>query len=865
MSIIHKKNNIALNFFLSLKRKFIDLIGKYVSIKLLITLIICILMFFLAKYRIDIGFNQAVDYDVAIIPKYDSKFFLTGATNFFELNSNPLALIKNRGYMYILMLSHYLKIPPNALSGILFVIASLIIFEFTYCVTKNKIVSFIFYTLILYHPIAFFQHAALQLYRNDVFLQFAFMYLASMFLLFYLIIKKEAYIINVVLALFCGITFAMSYFLNETGVLHLLIVVFFTILFIFYILFFVNKNKKYKILFALLPLIFSSTLLFAYKYVNYRTYGVFVDNMRTDGEVGKFIRNVQSIESDTQNRYVWCTFDQLDKAYKASYTFRNNSNIYNYLKKSKFGITGTLGWQGDFFGWGITNLLNERNISYKEAANIFKNINKDLNEAFKFGTLEKTEKFSLGKNLGFLTNEDLKVCIEITKSVTSSMLGLKFYDLQICNFGKSNDKSNEFIEYFNIDTEKEFVDYREFVTEMIAVYSKLQVFFVIFLFIVWIAIIIIDIIDVVKWFLKPIKKIEIKKIVVNYNVYMILSVGFLLMSILYVFSLSNFFIWFYEYNEEYDTQFSFSNLGYNYGSIVYSFLYVSLIFGIAALINVIRTKFTLANRKINSNFILRNNAVTIIAFVLISILVISIMSIFGGSNSITTKSKLLESIKKNVSIKRDINIKKNEKMNYIKNLFAKNKRKKIDLKKISDNVLSSKNIIDNIVIVGDETKNFIKDKIMVSFKKTVKTYGLSDKTVTENIDLYEKGIVEGDGEIIILANGINDYLRGTDLSQFKESIERLCETAYKVNKVMIFHSYMKGKSAKISTNGNYIVCDYDVVLKELTNYYNNVFYVDCCDLDTFNYLSVDKIHFNEYYYEKLVSRILETIVKKLKL
>lgn len=849
------ENNNLIN---SIKNFFHSLFSDFSLIKHIISIIIYVLMFFIAKYRIDIGFNQAVDYDAAMIPLYDSQFFLTGALDLIKLNDSPLALIKNRGYIFVLILSHYLKIPPNALSGILFVIAALVVFLLVYSITKSKIVSFIFYTLILYHPIAFFQNVLLQLYRDDVFVQFTIIYLGSLFLLFYRIIKKESYILNFIIAFFCSISFVISYFLTETGILHFLIISFFTLLFLIYIIIVQRKNKQIKILFGILPLILSTLFLFSYKYLNYRTFGVFEYNMRTDGEVGNFVRNVQSIESDIQDKHLWCTIDQLDNAYNASYTFQNNKELYNYLKKSQFGKEDKVGWKGDFFGWGLTNAMRDLKINFAEMHNILKDINKDLDEAFKYGTLTKTKKISLGKNLGFLDRDDFELCKDITKSVATSMLSLKFYDSQICKFGKSIDTTNVFIEFFNIDNEKEFIDYKDFILETIPIYGNFQEKMIYALFAIWIAIIVLNIINLIKWLFNKNKKFSIKNIVSNYNVYSVLSIGFLFMTFLYIFSLSNFFIWFYEYDEEYMSQFNFANLGYSYGGIAYAFLFLSFIFGISSITVAIRQIFL----RISENKIL-SNVKTVFTFAFYSLLIIFALNIFYINFSNNEDNKLINSIRYNLDAKKKIENKRNEKLNNINKLFSSNEIKKLDLDIIKENVKSNKNVIDNIVIFGDESKDYLSDYMKHSFKKAIVTYGNKNKTIIDNIDIYEKETNKIDESIIVYVGGFNDYIDNIDLSLFKENIEKICEIAYDTNKILILPSYMKGKSVSFATSNENSINDYDLILKTFVKYYNNVLYVDCNDLNTLDYIGDDNMHFNEKYYKKLTERMLNKISKTL--
>lgn len=119
-----------------------------------------------------------------------------------------------------------------------------------------------------------------------------------------------------------GIILIITFFMSETGITQIMIYSFFTIIFTICIMIKTEKFDISKLIksFCLLvfPLLIFAFGFVSYKFINYRVYGVYDINMRTEGEIGKFIENLQDIESDSQNSTIWCSIDQIDKAYSVS-------------------------------------------------------------------------------------------------------------------------------------------------------------------------------------------------------------------------------------------------------------------------------------------------------------------------------------------------------------------------------------------------------------------------------------------------------------------------------------------------------------------------------------------------------------------
>lgn len=550
-------------------------------IKYLINIIIFIYMIHFAILRVDMSRGVGIDFDYSNGMSYDNGWFLNNALNYEDFNVfSYVPLIKNRSFIWILILFHNLKVSPVVGASYFWVLAAILVFVLSKKITKSSILSFLLYLYTLFNPIGYYSIGLVSIYRNSVFPQTTIIYLCLLFILLYDINKNKNIVLCTVLSILSGLSLFLSYFLTETGAVHLLVFSFFILLNIIFILYkYLIKKKKFNIkrsiVLSILPLVIFLAGHISYCFVNYRAYGVYCENMRTTYEVGRFISNLQDIESENQNSTIWCTLDQIDKAISVSNALKENMLFCEYIKSGKVsGFVKDEGYIGDFAGWGITLACHELHMNYSDFSDMLKKANLEIETAFKYGYLKKTNKTKITNTLGRYNEEDMNKIYYITLDVLDHNINFVNLDNFLVPFTYDMvDKDGEYIEFFSIDKDYVPTDYSDLLKSILDTYRKVNIYL---LNIALFTAILYLLSNINRFFLMLLRRKV--NFLSNYNIYMTLFVGFGMITILYAFVISCFLIWFDANN----------NIFY-YSSTTIAFYTISVVFMIAGLFCLIKT------------------------------------------------------------------------------------------------------------------------------------------------------------------------------------------------------------------------------------------------------------------------------------
>ena len=847
---------------------------------------IFVLMIVLAEFRVKVEQSAGIDFPEVHKSFYDSFYFAQGTMNFDRLNnaiqygtldfSIPVGLIKNRAFMWFLILFKYLNITPQTGIAFFWVLAGICIYMFVYKLTGNKVISFLAYTFTLFHPIAFLYLGLINLYRNTLFIQITIIYISLLFFFFYSVLEGKKTIINILFSVLFGLALLIQFLIMETGIVHILVAGFLAISFLIFI---IIKNRQLfkRSMIVLIGFLVLALGINTYKFINYRAFGVYEINMRTEGPIGEFIGKVQSIESKNQNKYIWCSIDQIKKAYEVSQTLKDNKKFYDCL------LTGPVadlfveneGYIGDFFSWGVINSMIHCEMDFIEGKKFFTKINNELDFAFKYGLLKKTNKFALNKTSGRYTGEDFAQMINITTDIISHYTNFKNFKESIPPFEASKDFENEYFEYFNQKDEKKHVGYKEFAIELTNWYALINTILTIIVLVALVLVITKNIISLRKYLSYKTNIIELFN---KENILCFLMIVFALFYILHTFAMSGFLIWMYQhYYNRYE---HVETLYYNYASTGFAFMIFSFIFAISIVMIFVRYEIKKVNIKEKITNLLINYKNQVIGFynslknkdirlsrvflgacAIISILFVVIV-IDTGKNCIGS-IKLVKII--NEKKTEEVKIKKEEKerIDKIDRLFANNKRFNFKNDRLVDKIKSKTDIIDNLLIMGDSYATFLERYVKNNMNYKNISYIRPAHTLVDNFELYDEGI-NSNPKIILYSFSVNDHQKQTDLKTFKEKTDELFKRAHKKGKILITHSYMR-YYYPLDKEEKYTIEDYDYVLKKCASYYDNVVYIDLKDLQYADYREIDKIHYNISFYNIFLSKAFSYLTKYLHL
>ena len=551
------------------------------KLKFLVLLLVFICMLPFINKRIEIGTARWFDFDAMKWSLYDAGFFLNNAMKYDTFNANVFnGLIKNRAFIWFLLFANHHKLELHFAVSLTWIVASIMVFFVSFKWTKKIIISFLFFLYVLFCPIAFFSLAPGVIYRDILFVQTLLITLSFVFLFCYEFLYNNKNIMLIIYGVFSGLCMFYIYFLTETGIVFIMANTSILILFLFY---YILKNKvKKRMLFILIPLIIFLFGVISYKFINYRVWGSYVENIRTCGEAKRFINNIQDIEDENTSTLVWATQDQINKAYNASKSFQKNYKLKESLNSlcTSMQTKNKLDYYGDFLGWGLIVYMEKYKIPCPDFEKMLKNINDEIDVAFKEGILKKGKKIKLTKTLGRYTKKEINE--EVIPLTFVSMKSLVTYESMIKGVffaEESKDEKGEYIEFFNVKNGKNIDKNYWFVVTLIDVYKKVNTFLVyIFILILLFSIIL---------FIKDLIKIKCNKtnslsylIYEKRNIYLIIMIMFLLFYILYLFSISWFSVFLpCNWPEEFKIPFV-----YNYASSGIAFMAFAFLFCISNII-----------------------------------------------------------------------------------------------------------------------------------------------------------------------------------------------------------------------------------------------------------------------------------------
>ena len=175
------------------------------------------------------------------------------------------------------------------------------------------------------------------------------------------------------------------------------------------------KEKFIHTLILFLPLImwFSGTV--AYKSINEHYFGVYIINNRTEGELGRFLKNVYHIKSAERTGKIWAPADAVMKAFDTSETLKNNVELRENVLHTPWFTNADKPTifeapiHGDFLGWVMLSSIYDTKtcLTLADQETYFKKVNQELETAFENGTLEKDDKFYIASSMGGRTFSEI--------------------------------------------------------------------------------------------------------------------------------------------------------------------------------------------------------------------------------------------------------------------------------------------------------------------------------------------------------------------------------------------------------------------------------------------------------------------------
>ena len=318
---------------------------------------------------------------------------------------DELSLIKDLSYSLFLGFSAVTGLPYTIVLSLFWGLVALVAWLAVGKITKNKWLRLFTFAYILFLPTAFESWGGLRVYRNSIFVPCVILTFSLALMLLISLIKQEKAKKTIWTAIFAGLSFAFTYYLQEGATwLKACMLVILLVCFIVIIYRFFKQKVKGKFEFkkaltwsaiCLTPFIVLFVWTNIYKGFNHAFFGVYETNTRTSGELAKYVETTYVVDSLNRNMIVWSPYDAIQATFEASPTLKAHPELLEELRTSAWS-------QGDmeqkpltreYLGWAIRTELKDAGLwtSEEDVNNMFKQVNLELADAFKNGTLKKVE------------------------------------------------------------------------------------------------------------------------------------------------------------------------------------------------------------------------------------------------------------------------------------------------------------------------------------------------------------------------------------------------------------------------------------------------------------------------------------------
>ena len=378
----------------------------------------------------------STNWSVNIDTYYDSHLGINQAVNIIAGNwlgaYTKFTLCKNPIYPIFLAILYFLHIPYTYGISLLMIGASFLFIKAIKPVIKSDWLSLLIYIFILYNPVwkALDYH-----YRNSL---SSWLILAIIGCVIAIYLRREKRIKEILPYSIIGLISMGSFWLLRED--SIWIVPFLLVAYLIGLISVILKKQGIKkiIAFAIVSLLpLGGIVVFnnAISFINYKVYGVYLTNDRTQGNISKLLGTLIRIDdgSDLDND-VWISSKTLELAKEASPTF------------AKLDLSPFDNWpkMGDLSIWAIRDVLTNSGyfIDAKETKDVCGKIVDELNEAFKNGKLKKKNGVQLSDTSGMFSYNEMVNSVFTSANLVKNHIRYSDIKLNMINISNYNNESD---------------------------------------------------------------------------------------------------------------------------------------------------------------------------------------------------------------------------------------------------------------------------------------------------------------------------------------------------------------------------------------------------------------------------------------
>lgn len=328
---------------------------------------------------------------------YDDRLFVNYADNMlFGRWLGPFdqfSLAKGVSYSLLLVINYLIGLPYSFTLVSLYLVAVALFCVALYKILKCKTFMYILYSVMIYSPVMFHDENVQKIYRGGAITIFALLVVAGIIGMYTRVEEQKRRIIG--WAVLTTAVLPFFWFLKEDSIWILPFVVGGLGLAVVRIW----RTKKprsekwWRSALVVMPLIGLLFGITCYKTINYVKYGEFAITDRQGTYFSNVISDLIRIDGEGRSKDNWVTKDMLRKAFEVSPTLAQSEDEIRTEYKKWAKSDGEV--EGDIVFWAIKDAVAKAGFyeSGQGVNSYYESVDRELNEAFKDGRLERNRDF----------------------------------------------------------------------------------------------------------------------------------------------------------------------------------------------------------------------------------------------------------------------------------------------------------------------------------------------------------------------------------------------------------------------------------------------------------------------------------------
>ena len=136
-------------------------------------------------------------------------------------------------------------------------------------------------------------------------------------------------------------------------------------------------------------------------------------------------------------------------------------------------------------------------------------------------------------------------------------------------------------------------------------------------------------------------------------------------------------------------------------------------------------------------------------------------------------------------------------------------------------------------------------------------YAIAGNTIDQNKIIMALAL-NFEQKNVLFSIGVNDMFVETMPYYFESVLRELMVIAEFNKKNVIMHSYLRFFSENYYEK-TYDAFMYDSIIRKICDEYENAHYIDVHDLERYEYISEDLMHYNKLFYDELYNRVFQKL------